>query len=286
MSDAVTTVANAPNNPTPAGAMTPADGSPARTGVIPDNAYERLADADRSKYSRVRAGPEGGSEWRLREIVERESAAATKQRDGSAGDPTAAKPGETSPALVPGEKYKFGDLELTGQEISDLLKHKGETDLRRAAVPADPAAYKVELPKDLVLPAGTDWQFNQADPALAAARAWSHANGLTQDQFSSLLGQYASMEATKSDLPECDEKGARCARRERNAAGNCAGNLAQWRGRRRYCEAHEAGHVFGEDRRRPRNDRQEICDAGSRLVHATRASAGNGREWWSAEPPQ
>jgi hypothetical protein len=195
----VTTTAAAPNNPTPAGAMTPADGSPARTGVIADNAYERLPDADRSKYSRVRAGPEGGSEWRLREIVERESAAATKQPDGSAGDPTATKPatGDTSaPTLVPGDKYKFGDLELTGQEISDLLKHKGETDLRRAAVPADPSGYRIEA-KDAVLPPGVEWRFNEADPALAAARTWAHTNGLSQDQFSSLLGQYASMEAAK-----------------------------------------------------------------------------------------
>jgi hypothetical protein len=196
MTEAVTTVANAPSNQTPAGAMTQADGSAPRSGVIPDNAYERLAEADRLKYSRVRAGPEGGSEWRLREVVERESAGATKQPDGSAGDPAAARPGEASPALVPDQKYQFGDLELTGQQISDLLKHKGETDLRRAAVPADPSQYKIEA-KDVVLPPGVEWRFNEADPALAAARTWAHANGLSQDQFGSLIGHYASMEAAK-----------------------------------------------------------------------------------------
>jgi hypothetical protein len=91
---------------------------------------------------------------------------------------------------------RLGDLELTGQQISDLLKHKGETDLRRAAVPADPSQYKIEA-KDVVLPPGVEWRFNEAAPALAAARTWAHANGLSQDQFGSLLGQYASMEAAK-----------------------------------------------------------------------------------------
>jgi hypothetical protein len=188
----VTTTSQASASPTPSSTPTPSAGhaqsAPASPGVIADNAYDNLSEADRAKYSRVRAGPDGGSVWRDRSTLPSEIDPAAKPAAGST---------TTSPALVPDQKYQFGDLELKGQEILDLLKFKGETDLRRAAVPADPAAYRVELPQDFVLPTGTDWRFNDADPALAAARVWSHANGLTQDQFSSLLGQYASMEATK-----------------------------------------------------------------------------------------
>jgi hypothetical protein len=181
----VTTTAAAPSNPSPPGEITRADGTP-RPGAIARNDYDRLSPDKQAAYAHV--SREGGGQ----DIVPRSSLPSEQ----SPAPTTAAQPGEASPALVPGEKYKFGDLELTGQEISDLLKHKGETDLRRAAVPADPSQYKIEA-KDAVLPPGVDWRFNEADPALAAARTWAHANQLSQDQFASLLGQYASMEATK-----------------------------------------------------------------------------------------
>jgi hypothetical protein len=190
VSDIATTSTSA-NTPTPAApSPPPAPAAPAAPqsqtpGVISDAAYDALPVADQDRFSRVRKGPDGGSEWRERSTLQSEAAASVQQ----AGQ----QPGAT---LNPDEKYKFGDLELTGQQISDLLKHKGETDLRRAAVPPDPSGYRIEA-KDAVLPPGMDWRFNDADPALAAARTWAHANGLSQDQFGSLLGQYASMEAAK-----------------------------------------------------------------------------------------
>jgi hypothetical protein len=192
MTDAITTASAAASSPTPPGPLTQMQPEPTRhdgsqrSGVISDAAYDALpTEVDRDRYSRVRKGPDGGSEWRERSTLQ------------SSTDP-AAKPaaGDTSLALVPDQKYLFGDLELKGQEILDLLKFKGETELRRAAVPADPSQYKIEA-KDAVLPPGMEWQFKEDDPALAAARTWAHANGLSQDQFGSLLGQYASMEAAK-----------------------------------------------------------------------------------------
>jgi hypothetical protein len=188
MAETTTATAPAPSTPIPSVTPTPSPGqaqpAPGSPGVIPDNAYDNLSEADRAKYSRVRAGPDGGSQWQERATLPSEKAPAEQT----------GQPGAT---LNPEEKYRFGDLELKGQEILDLLRFKGESDLRRAAVPADPAAYRIELPKDFVPPAGTEWRFNDADPALAAARAWSHANGLSQDQFASLLGQYVAMESTK-----------------------------------------------------------------------------------------
>jgi hypothetical protein len=167
--------------------VTPQVTPAAPQGVITDAAYDALPVADQDRYSRVKKGVDGGSQWQERATLPSETAAPTAQ------------PGEQPNApLNPAEVYKFGDLELTGQEISDLLKHKGETDLRRASLPADPSQYRIEA-KDVVLPPGMDWKFNENDPALAAARNWAHANGLTQEQFSSLLGQYASMESAKEN---------------------------------------------------------------------------------------
>jgi hypothetical protein len=87
-----------------------------------------------------------------------------------------------------------------------LMQQKAASDLRATQVPADPSQYKIELPKDFALPAGLDFKFNEADPALAGARAWSHANHLTQDQFGDLLAQYASLEATKEAKFRTDMK--------------------------------------------------------------------------------
>jgi hypothetical protein len=186
--ESVTTTAAAPSNPTPPGPLsTPVQPAAPRPGSISGADFSRLPPAEQERFAILRL-PDGGQEYVRREELEKAATAA--------GNQAAAKPGETSPALVPEQTYKFGDLELTGQQISDLLKHKGETDLRRAAVPADPSQYKIEA-KDAVLPPGVEWRFNEADPALAAARTWAHANGLSQDQFGSLLGQYASMEAAK-----------------------------------------------------------------------------------------
>jgi hypothetical protein len=49
------------------GAVTDAAGAPPRAGVIGDNAYDRLRETDRAKYSRVSAGPNGGSEAAARD---------------------------------------------------------------------------------------------------------------------------------------------------------------------------------------------------------------------------
>jgi capsid assembly protein len=185
-------VATAPTTapPTSPPAAPPApEGAASRPGFIPDSQFDRLDPTEQGKYARVRAGPDGGSVWQDRATLPTETVDPTKPATGDTA---------TTPALVPEQKYQFGDLELSGQQILDLLKHKGETDLRRAAVPADPSQYKIEA-KDVVLPPGMDWKFNEADPALAAARNWAHTNGLTQEQFSSLLGQYASMEAAKEN---------------------------------------------------------------------------------------
>jgi hypothetical protein len=178
----------AATSPAPPAAAPPAaspapQGATPRPGFIPDSQFDRLDPTEQGKYARVSKGPQGGSEW-----IERSKLPSESGTDPATG----------ADALVPGEKYKFGDLDLTGQEILDLLKHKGETDMRRAAAPADPSQYRLpdRLPSD-ALPPGFDFKFDANDPALAAAKNWAHANELSQAQFDDLMTNYAAMEARK-----------------------------------------------------------------------------------------
>ena len=63
--------------------------------------------------------------------------------------------------------------------------------MRRSTLPPSPNDYKAELPADFKVPDGVTFQFNNADPLLAQAQSVAHKAGLTQEQFSQLLGIYA-----------------------------------------------------------------------------------------------
>jgi len=98
------------------------------------------------------------------------------------------------------QRFKLGDVELSGAEIRDLLAHKAETDLRKALVPAKPSEYRLELPKDLKLPEGAQFKVAALNdpvkgPAIQAVQDWAHRNGLSQSQFSEILGLYAASQA-------------------------------------------------------------------------------------------
>jgi hypothetical protein len=104
-----------------------------------------------------------------------------------------------TPDATAGEaKHKFGDLELTDTEIRDLAAHKAQEDLRRAQVPEKPEGYKLELPPGLKLPEGVNFKVANINdpikgPGLRAAMEWAHAKGMSQSDFSELLGVYAAV---------------------------------------------------------------------------------------------
>jgi hypothetical protein len=102
------TTSTAGDNLTRPGAMTPWQITPTvhdnqgapPAGVISDAAYDRLpTDADRDRYSRVRAGPDGGSQWQERAALPSETAPPTEQSGQQQAN-----------SLNPAETYKFGDL--------------------------------------------------------------------------------------------------------------------------------------------------------------------------------
>jgi hypothetical protein len=151
-----------------------------RPGSISAADYHRLDPAQQSRYANL---PDGV--WIERAKLEA-SADATKP-----GDPAAAKPGDTSataPALIPDQVYQFGDLELKGQEILDLLKFKGETDLKATRVPDDASKYEPRLPEGMQLPDGMDFKPDPSDPSFKDFQALSKKLGLTQNDFEQLYG--------------------------------------------------------------------------------------------------
>ncbi|CAO3426686.1 capsid assembly protein [Azospirillum argentinense] len=84
-------------------------------------------------------------------------------------------------------------------DIAAALKSHQQAAERAGQVPADAAAYKVELPADLTLPEGVKFEVAENDPLLSAARTWAHQAGLTQDQFSGLMGLRAQMDAAAQE---------------------------------------------------------------------------------------
>jgi len=96
----------------------------------------------------------------------------------------------------------------TGPKWDDFGKHYAEVitrdaaeQIRRNALPAKPDDYKIELPKDFVVPQGVEFKFDDANPALANARALYHdiMSGKVsgQEGFSKLLGLYAAEQVTQ-----------------------------------------------------------------------------------------
>jgi hypothetical protein len=71
--------------------------------------------------------------------------------------------------------------------------------LRAATVPAAPEAYEAKLPADFKAPGGLEFKLDEAGnkAAFDAARAWAHGKGMSQSDFSEMLGLYASQEAAQ-----------------------------------------------------------------------------------------
>jgi hypothetical protein len=119
-----------------------------------------------------------------------DQAAADKQ-PAPAADP------QQAPAPADGDKIKVGKYETTEGELGAMLERQSLEDLRKATVPPSPADYKLAIPETMKLPGNVEFRFDEAGnkAAFEAARAWAHNKGMTQSDFSEMLGLYASQEA-------------------------------------------------------------------------------------------
>ena len=85
----------------------------------------------------------------------------------------------------------FADPAAFRASYDELAAFRAADTVRRSTLPPSPNDYKAELPADFKIPDGIKYEFNAADPLLAQAQAVAHEAGLSQEQFSKLLGLYA-----------------------------------------------------------------------------------------------
>jgi hypothetical protein len=223
MPDPVVTLASAATQPAPAAnpPASPPQQPPAKPAaakpVAPDaRAWAEMSPDERASHQRAELDRQAG---RGPQHLHTRAPDGTPLIDGKRADGSTYQPdGEPAPAdsAAPantGEKHKFGDLELSAEEIRDLVAHKAQQDLHKASIPATPAEYRAELPADLKLPGGATYTFDQNDPSLIAARNLAHAKGWSQQDFSDALGIFAGHQAQQEALI------AEAARREIEKAG-------------------------------------------------------------------
>jgi hypothetical protein len=103
-------------------------------------------------------------------------------------------PAKTDAPAAPTDKVKVGEMEVSQAELQEFFKTKGESELRKATLPASPTDYKTELPANFEMPGGV----NEADPLLVDARNWAHGKGFSQSEFSELVGIYATAKAKEA----------------------------------------------------------------------------------------
>jgi len=99
------------------------------------------------------------------------------------------------PDWAPEAFWDAGKGEIKGADLrkafDDLTAFKAATDSAKLSVPKA-GEYKLEFSKDYVLPQGTEWKWNEADPLLTQVREFASASGMSQDTFSKLLGLHAA----------------------------------------------------------------------------------------------
>jgi hypothetical protein len=181
----------APAAPVPAPPAAPPAAAPASSGnTLSDIAYDRLSPNEQSRYSRMKVSPDAGSgsEWRLRSDL--------------SGTPPAAPgtaPAPDAPASVVDGKLVVGEgenrMELSGQDVREIMRAKAEADMRATRVPPTAAEYRAELPKDLRLPPGIEIRIDPNDAAFKDLQALAHSRGWSRDDFAAALGIFAAREA-------------------------------------------------------------------------------------------
>jgi hypothetical protein len=127
--------------------------------------------------------------------VDRREATAAARASGDTPPPPSADPQQ--PPAPAGEKVKIGKYEVSEGELGTMMERQALEDLRKATVPPSPADYKLAIPETMQLPGDQQFKFDEAGnkAAFDAARAWAHNRGMTQSDFSEMLGLYASQEA-------------------------------------------------------------------------------------------
>lgn len=86
------------------------------------------------------------------------------------------------------------------EQFAELQAFKAEQDSKRLTLPQSADDYKIELPGDLVIPEGVEFEIDPADPRLATLKNIALEEGLGQQGFSKILGAYAAHEVQQQQL--------------------------------------------------------------------------------------
>lgn len=79
-------------------------------------------------------------------------------------------------------------------ELNRLTSFEAEQNIKRASLPENPDAYKLELPNGFQLPDGVKWEFDDKDPRIPEVRKLAHELGLDQGGFARLIGIHVQHE--------------------------------------------------------------------------------------------
>jgi hypothetical protein len=82
-------------------------------------------------------------------------------------------------------------IEVSEQELRDLVAHKAQTDSQKLTTPK-PGEYQLKFNDDFVLPQGVEWRWDEANPLLAQVREFASTNNMSQAAFSRLLQMHAA----------------------------------------------------------------------------------------------
>jgi hypothetical protein len=141
------------------------------------------------------------------------SASTAAPAASAASDPKLASPDTTSqtptrPEGIPEDRWDptANSLKLTPQEYAAERKRLGEletvaaaAEIKRLSTPK-PEEYKADMPADLQLPDGKAYKVDETNPVVAELRTWAHENGLSQEQFSKLVGLDARRQAAQDAI--------------------------------------------------------------------------------------
>jgi len=94
---------------------------------------------------------------------------------------------------------KVGRYEVSETQLGEMLQRQAQEDLRKATLPPTPQDYKLALPENLTLPGNGQYRFDEAGnkASFDAVKAWAHSRGMSQSDFSEMMGLYASHHAAQ-----------------------------------------------------------------------------------------
>jgi hypothetical protein len=155
--------------------------------------YDRLTAQDpyRDPNQLLRRAPDGTI------TAEARSPDPANPQPGDQPKPGDQQPPQQQPRTDGGKILLAEGIEVSEQELRDLVSFKASEDSRRLTAPQKAEDFKLELPADLTMPQGVTFQIDPNNPAVEPARAFALRNNLSQQQFSEMLGVYAATQANE-----------------------------------------------------------------------------------------